>query len=100
MPDARCVSCYQTSGNISVVPTELQQHLHTKHVDSKDRHHIFKHKRDELKHSETCLTSVFKWKCVVASHKISYHFSHCGEACVIAEYFIILYIENSFVCAC
>lgn len=40
-----------------MVPRKLQRHLHTKHVDCKDKIVAFlKHKYDELKHSQAYLT--------------------------------------------
>lgn len=34
---AQRVLCYQTSGNSSMAPVKLQQHLHTKYIDCKDK---------------------------------------------------------------
>jgi hypothetical protein len=71
-----------------MVPTELQQHLHTKH-DCKDKPiTFFKSKCDKLKHSQTNLTPVIKGEngnVCEASHKVSNHTACCREVCTTAE---------------
>jgi hypothetical protein len=37
VPDPQSALCYQTLGNSSMVAAKLQQHLHTKNADCKDR---------------------------------------------------------------
>jgi hypothetical protein len=61
-PDVQCVLRYQTLGNGPVVPTKLQQHLLTELVDCRHTCRVFKRKCDDLKHSQTNLTSVIKVK--------------------------------------
>lgn len=86
--DAQWVLCYQILGKSSMV-----QHLHTKHDDCKDRPiTVFKCKCDELKHSQTNLTSVVKGEqgnVCEESYKLSYHIARCVEAFMIAAHLII-----------
>jgi hypothetical protein len=60
-PDVQCVLCYQTLGNSFMVPVKLKWYLYTKHVDCRHKPIAFlKSKCDELKHTETNLTSVIE----------------------------------------
>jgi hypothetical protein len=72
-----------------IVPDKLQRHLHTNHLDCKDKLIVFaKRKYDELKHSITYLTSVIKGyneNVREASHKFSHHIADCGAAISCAE---------------
>jgi hypothetical protein len=65
-----------------MVPLKLQQYLHTKHNDRKDKSTaLFKCKCDAVKHSQANLTSVIKGEngnVCEASHEVSYHVAHCG----------------------
>jgi hypothetical protein len=50
---------------------------------------IVKHKCDELKHSETNVTSVIKGEngsVCEALYKVSYHIANCGEAPVLLTF--------------
>jgi hypothetical protein len=59
MPSLHCVN--KTIANSYMVPAKVQGHLHTKHVDCKDKYLMFlKCKCDELKKSESSLASVTK----------------------------------------
>jgi hypothetical protein len=64
-------------GNSSVVLAQLQLHLHTKHVDSKDKPIVYlKRKCDKLQHSATNVMSVIKGEnrnSCEATYKLSYH---------------------------
>jgi hypothetical protein len=87
-----------------MVTLELQGHLHTKHVDCKDRLIAsFKRKYDELKHSYTSLASVIKAEnknVYEASDKVGYHIIHYDEAHMIAENPIITCVKkHAFPCA-
>jgi hypothetical protein len=65
------VYCYQTLGKSSLVPAIIQQHLHKKHVDCKDKLMMcFKYK-----HSQNNLTSAIKGengKMCEISYKVRY----------------------------
>jgi hypothetical protein len=65
------VYCYQTLGKSSLVPAIIQQHLHKKHVDCKDKLMMcFK-----CKHSQNNLTSAIKGengKMCEISYKVRY----------------------------
>jgi hypothetical protein len=83
----------------SLVPTKLQQQ-HMKHVDCKDKLiTFFKHKCNEMKHSQTDLMSVTKHgngNMCEASYKVSYHAAHCGEVHETAENLIISCAESGW----
>jgi hypothetical protein len=81
-----CISLrYQAEGNRSMVLAKLLRHLHTEHVDCKDRPiALFKLKCEELKHSQTNLTSVIEGEngnVCEASYRVNYHTARCPYEC-------------------
>jgi hypothetical protein len=76
--------------------------VHTKHVDCKDKPITFlKCKCDQLKYSQTNLTSLIKGEngnVCETSYTVSCHTAHCSEACVIYGNLIMPCVVDSFMC--